>query len=128
MLVRNKWVLTVVAFFFTIVLSSVHHVSAGTFGDFQYSVNSDGTVKITAYLGDDTDVGIPSMMDDKLVTAIGTHAFFNLKEELTNIKLNEGLKIIGIGAFEDNHLTNVTLPSTVERIENNALLIIISVL
>ena len=48
---------------------------AETYGDYEYTVLDDGTVKIKKYLGTDSVVRIPSTIDGKKVTEIGTLAF-----------------------------------------------------
>lgn len=45
---------------------------------------------------------------------------FNGCKELTSAKLNQGLKTIGWGAFQNTLLTSIELPSTLETIDVNA--------
>lgn len=42
-------------------------------GDYEYSINEDGTITITDYLGKDFDVRIPEIIDGKEVTVIGDY-------------------------------------------------------
>lgn len=43
--------------------------------DFEYSVNRDGTLTITKYIGTEKNVAMPSGIDGKAVTKIGEYAF-----------------------------------------------------
>ena len=49
--------------------------SGDTFGDYEYTVDYGETVSITKYNGSDTEVTIPSEIDGKKVTTIGSDAF-----------------------------------------------------
>lgn len=54
------------------------------------------------------------------ITSIGTEAFFRC-ENLTDIKLNEGLEIIHAAAFaECSKLSSIVLPNSLEYIESEA--------
>ncbi|MBR1752190.1 MAG: leucine-rich repeat protein [Ruminococcus sp.] len=48
-----------------------------TYGDYKYTVLSDGTVEISEYTGSDSELTIPSEIDGKSVTSIGKFAFEN---------------------------------------------------
>ncbi len=48
-----------------------------TAADFNYTVLSDGTLKITKYKGKADNVVIPETIDGKKVTVIGTRAFYD---------------------------------------------------
>lgn len=54
-------------------------------GDFKYAILADGSAKVVDYLGNETDVVVPSMADQHLVKTIGTYAFAhdNMIETLT---------------------------------------------
>lgn len=69
--------------------------------NFVYSVHSDGTVSITDYVGNATEIVIPSKIDEKPVTDI---AFY------------------GISADSDSYknILSVTIPSTVTKIDTKA--------
>ena len=53
-------------------------------GDYEYSLLDDGTIEISKYVGNDSDVTIPDEIDGKKVTSIGEWAFSSLLN-LTNI-------------------------------------------
>ena len=76
-------------------------------------------VTITGYEGTGT-VDVPAKIDGAPVTAIGEGAFA-LNEGLTEIRLPEGVRSIGVEAFNDCvSLTSVLLPSTLESIGESA--------
>ena len=70
----KKWLLGLVTFAAMVVLCAVC-AGAETYGDFEYSVLDDGTVKLTDYNGSAEKVDIPKMIDGKSVTSIKYNAF-----------------------------------------------------
>lgn len=70
----KKWLLGLVTFRAMVVICAVC-AGAETFGDYEYSVLDDGTVKITGYNGSAETVVIPDTIDGKSVTSIGNGAF-----------------------------------------------------
>ncbi len=66
-------------------------------GDFEYEVLGDGTVSITKYIGNGTDVTVPDKIDGKSVTEIGEKAFTGCE-----------------------NITRIVLPSTLERIKGSS--------
>lgn len=100
-------------------------------GGFQAVLNPDiaGTLMITGYSGTipSGSLEIPSMLEDrddnnilKKVTAIGDFALSN--RNLTSLTFEPGSELvkIGAGAFANNKLENVQIPSSVRTIGNNA--------
>lgn len=88
--------------------------------DFLYLVLSDNTVCLEGYVGNDSDVTIPSSINGMQVTEIGTCAFEN-NETLTNVTIPYGVKIIGHAAFRECiSLKSVSTPDSVVEIKNNA--------
>lgn len=108
----------------------------------EYSVNGDGTVTITKYMGSDMYLIVPSTIDDMYVTGIGNEAFYNngslnaviipdniltignfafaLCGNLTEIVMSDKTLSIGEGAFLNcSSLTGITLPATLQRIEKD---------
>lgn len=71
------------------VLADVYYE---TYGDFEYIVLDDGTIRIVGYIGDSDTVIIPRTIDGKDVTSIGLH--------------------------NDRFGLDITLPETVTRIED----------
>ena len=109
--------------------------------NFEFVQNSNDTLKIKKYLGNDTDVTIPSEYNGKKVTMIGKAAFrgtnissitlpISVKEigdsvfqdcyNLTHVILNEGLEKIGWNSFERTKISSITIPSSVKEINNRA--------
>jgi hypothetical protein len=114
-----------------------------TYGDYEYTLLSDGTVEIISYIGDDTAVNIPSKLNGKTVTSIGNAAFrcdtnitsVVIPNTVTNIRsaafeecyalkgvvIPGSVTTIGIGAFESCYvLTSVTISEGVKTIESDA--------
>ena len=78
--------------------------NAETSGDYEYDVLDDGTVEIMGYNGSATELKIPSEIDGKNVTSIGSWAFsgcVNLEE----VTIPKSVEIIGdkaLGYYQDN--------------------------
>ena len=90
-------------------------VSAGTSGDWEYSV-SDGKALITYYKGSDADVTIPSELDGYPVMGTGGSALAN-KSSLTSVTFPDGATIIGGSTFHScQSLRSVTVPASVASI------------
>lgn len=88
-------------------------------GLYLYVVLEDGTAGITGYLGDETALVIPSVLDDLPVTAIGAYAFEYAA--LTSIVIPEGVTVIDRKAFAAaSALKEITLPSTLWEIGEEA--------
>ena len=63
----------------------------------EYALQTDGTVAITAYLGGEAKLTVPSQLDGHPVTAIAPHAF--MERGFSKIELPDGLRCIGDSAF-----------------------------
>ena len=86
---------------------------AETSGDYEYSLLNDGTVEITNYTGNDTDIVIPAELDGKRVTEIGSFAFDSCTS-LVNVKIPDSVLKIGNYAFmRCSGLKNITLSDSV---------------
>jgi hypothetical protein len=93
---------------------------AATCGDYEYSVNDDGTATITGYNGNGGAVTIPETLDGYKVTGIGEEAFC-FCNSITELTISEGVKSIGDLAFcFCDIITAVTIPGSVETIGNLA--------
>jgi len=109
---------------------------------FMTEIMDDGTLSITGYTGEDTDVIIPDEIDGISVKKIGEYAFecdeltsvvipasvtnignraFSYCESLKQVVMNEGVVSIGEYAFDECYkLTSVALPSSLTQIDDTA--------
>ena len=87
---------------------------------FKYSVLEDNSVEIIGYTGTETEVEIPSAIDGKNVTSIGSRSFY-YKNDLTSVTIPASIKKIGDSAFSDcENLTGIIIPEGVENINDRA--------
>lgn len=94
--------------------------AANVNGDYQYSIQPDGTAVITKYTGYDFDVEIPYQLDNHVVTAVGTNAFADCIY-LKTLTLPGDLKLIDSFAFTRcKSLTNVVIRTDVQKIAPHA--------
>lgn len=104
--------------------SSVIEIGPGAFiynlfteNVFIYNRNSDGSINdkiLNSYAGAEKNVILPNQIEELAASSL-------YYAELDNITLNEGLKIIRRNALTGHNFTSITIPSTVETIEQNAL-------
>ena len=88
--------------------------------EFEYNENDDGTITITCYQGDKTEISIPSKIDGKSVTSIGDSAFSGCSS-LTSIEIQEGVTSIGASAFNGcSSLTSIEILDSVTSIKDFA--------
>ena len=88
-----------------------------TFGDYQYFINENGTVTIARYLGYDTEIAVPSVIDGRKVTVIGQSAFQN-RSVLTKVVIPNGIISVEKDAFMDcTSLKNLDIPESVESLK-----------
>jgi len=79
-----------------------------------------GGVKITEYIGENTDVVIPAKIEGKQVVEIGHGAFYGCGS-LTSITIPNGVTSIDSSAFFScRSLTSITIPNGVTSIGNSA--------
>lgn len=71
--------------------------SAETYRDYDYTVKTDGTVRIDKYTGEVTELEIPAKIDGKTVTEIAKEAFSG--GAFTSVSIPEGITSIGALAF-----------------------------
>ena len=87
--------------------------------DFEEIEGEDG-VRITGYLGFDTDIEIPNMIQGRKVLEIGENAFKGCID-LETVVIPEGIKRIGVSAFECcRKLRSVHFPAGLEQISDKA--------
>jgi len=89
-------------------------------GDYQYTINDDGTIDIVRYYGEKEVVSIPSELDGRKVTVIGNSAFMSCKN-ITSIKIPDGVTHIGSNAFLSCfNLKSITIPDSVYALSTAA--------
>ena len=94
--------------------------AAGTYGNSQYEVQSNGTVQITKYTGSDTSITLPSSINGKDVTSVSGYAF-NGNTTITSISLPGTFTTVPSLAFYGCYaLETVTLPDTITEIGSYA--------
>lgn len=85
---------------------------------FEYKVE-DGKAVITKYIGKETDVEIPQMIDNYTVCAIGESAFQNC--DVQSVTIPNTVRLIDWFAFAGcTSLKTITIPSSVTRVEYGA--------
>ena len=98
-------------------------IIAGVFNDnveFEYQILKDGTAEITAYIGSETDISIPSKIDGYTVTSIGNNAFYECWS-LKKVIIPDGVTSIGQRAFyKCSCLTSIDIPDSVSSIGSSA--------
>ena len=87
---------------------------------YTYTILTDDTVKITKYKGTDESIVIPSEIDGKKVTVIGSSAFYGFKS-LKNIEIPDGITSIENYAFcHCWSITSLSVPESVTSIGTGA--------
>ena len=90
-------------------------VSAATYGDFSYNLNSDFNCEITGYRGSATNVTIPSTIYGYKVTKIDSYAFRNT--DIVSVTIPNGVTELGYACFEYcENLKSVSIPNSVKTI------------
>lgn len=89
-------------------------------GEYEYTVQSDGTVFISGYTGTDQQLTVPIELDGYNVTGIADHAFHG-NHTIETLDVPGQIKSIGEEAFFGcSNLTEVTLEEGVESIGRRA--------
>lgn len=94
-------------------------VCAQTANDYEYEVQSDGTVQIIGYTGDDTKLVIPAVLDGKKVSSIGADAFEGCYS-LEQVTISNGIEQIGADAFFSCSVEKASIPQSVKKIGKRA--------
>ncbi len=76
--------------------------------------------EIQAYLGNETDVRIPIIIDNTVVERIGPYSFNG--KNIEKVTLPNTVKLIDYFAFSNNNIENLVLPSNTETIRAEAFL------
>lgn len=84
------------------------------YNDFLYTIQSDGSAEITGYKGTETDITIPSEINNIPVTSVGAAAFSN-NADIESVSFPESVLSIGDHCFvECTALKKADLPSNLQ--------------
>ena len=86
-------------------------------GDYEYRVLNDGTIEIVRYNGSDTNLIIPSKIEDKEVTSIGKKAFAYCK--IASVSIPNSVTNIEEYAFSYSDIESITIPNSVTSINDD---------
>ncbi len=91
-------------------------------GDYQYVLPEDGGAKITAYLGEATELSVPAELDGHPVTAIGDRAFY-WNQSLKEISIPDSVTAMGVNPFSGcKNLTRIAVsPDSAFEVVDGAL-------
>jgi hypothetical protein len=94
--------------------------TASSQAQFFYTFNAASTSYIiTGYYGPDGSVSIPEKIDNLYVTGIADYAFYE-ENGVTNVTIPSSVTTIGASAFAQTGLTSVTIPGSVTSIGASA--------
>ena len=111
-IIVTLFVITLVTTVFNILPKSL----ANSNGDYTYDVRDDGTIEITKYNGSASNLNIPSTIDGKQVSYIGSDSFRGNKY-LNSITIPDSVKVIQPRAFaECSNLSTLKFGKNVEKI------------
>lgn len=100
---------------FTALPVASAEITGVTADGFEYEIK-DGTVTITAYTGEATEVIIPADINGNTVTTIGERAFYS-NDKITKVSIPDTVKVLENEAFYNcNILTEINLPKALEVI------------
>ncbi|MBR6407942.1 MAG: leucine-rich repeat domain-containing protein [Clostridia bacterium] len=86
-------------------------------GQFRYETLADGTIRVTGYAGEASEVTIPAKINGKPVTAIADRMFYDLLVTITKIVLPDSITTIGKRAFSNCvDLESINIPDGVTTI------------
>ena len=101
--------------------SSVNSADIGknkSSGDYNYVLLNDGTVEITYYRGNETNLSIPSTIDGYTVTSLGVHSFNNGNFE--SVTIPDTITKLDYGVFSNcSNLTDITLPDSITAMSDS---------
>ncbi len=117
-------ILAIVVFFCHTQIGSMESfddsgTGALTYDDYEYTVLEDETVEITKYQGTETEIVVPSVIDEKPVTSIGKLSF--CFKTITSVFIPDSVLSIGESAFYMcESLEEINLPDSIISIDRCA--------
>ena len=103
-------------FSFLLLLAISYSIFSQSIDGFNYSINDEGTITITGYIGNDANIVIPARINNIQVTAIGRNAFRGNKN-ITSVIIPDGIKTIDYGAFSGcENIYSLVLPVSLREI------------
>ena len=95
------------------------HVDTFFDGDFEYTINKDGTATIIRWTGEEKYLCVPSELAGKQVSSIKADAFF-FGENLSRVELSDGIIELEGDAFDGcTNLREIILPNSLRNIDSN---------
>ena len=116
---QRHYMLLFVWVMLVMILGMKQKAQAQTFtsGDYQYSENTDGTITLTKYTGDETAVTVPAQLDGKTVYSV---AAFSENRTIEEVTISSGISKIGKNCFKYcSGLKTVHLPEGLLEIESS---------
>jgi hypothetical protein len=90
-------------------------------GDYKYAILDDGTVEITEYIGNETEIEIPSELGGMPVSKLGDICFYNIRyNESTSFNIPDTVTTIGKNTFAGLKGLTITGCENLEKIESYA--------
>jgi len=90
-----------------------------TEGDYEYQINDNGTVTLVKYIGSDTEVKVPSKINNIAVEVIGAGTFKSTSA-IKKVTLPSTIKTIANDSFRESAVETVNLPSGLTQIGDAA--------
>lgn len=97
---KNRKTINVLLTTILLIIGMSFAVNAEASGDYEYKILNDGTVSITKFIGEASDVEIPSEIDGLAVTQIDAEAFKGC-EILTSVIIPDTVIDLGSEAFAE---------------------------
>lgn len=113
---KKQLTLLFIIFIYNIHTFSISH-SLSFDSVWVYELTADGLI-ITGYKGEQEELILPSSINDEQIIGIGNYAFY--LSTVKKVILPEGIRFIGISAFESSTLEYIELPQTLTTIFDNA--------
>ena len=111
---RKVRFMLVVLMVLALVAGTKMTAKAKTSGDYKYNNLENGTVAISAYTGEATNLKIPKKLGKKKVTGIDWYCEFS--DSVESIEIPEGVTFIGVYGISAANLKTITVPKSMKSI------------